>query len=805
MRIDPEGKTPYFVMTRIQGRDLQGIVASLKRGEAGEYTRPRLLRIFQDVCLAVAYAHDRGVIHRDLKPANVMVGNWGEVYVVDWGLATVRTAGSPKPPEELPDEAANATATLPPETGREENRTVSVADESLGDYRSVTVDGEILGTPSYMPPEQALGRTEEIDERSDVYSLGAILYEILSHRPPFDGGTALHIVTRVTSEPLTPPSVRVDEARSSAQAGEDAPEKIPPELEEIVLKSMARDKGDRYGSARELDEEIQKYLDGEKERERKRAEAVERVRAGARHLSRFRSLAKEIEDQKKKASVTYNEVKSWEPVERKRILWREQDRVAELRDERIEKFGRAEVAFDQAILAHPENTDGMDGKAALYYERYLAAEKRRDRDEMALNRNLLKEYDKRKKWLKRIDRPGTVSLRAFTHDCTCMRPAAGGELQVEFGHDPEVVWRDGVARPGERLGEKDRPIPDIRVDPKGSPSFPVFGHGPECGRRELTEVEVTIHRFVEEDRHLVLGKETVLGRAPLEGHTLEQGSYLCRLQAEGFVETRLPIHIERGGTWKQEVNLYGPADVPKGYHLVPGGPYLEGGDERSDWVQDERHADDFFMSRRPVTIDEYLEFLCDLARLDPEQAELRQPREGDQKFLIRHGDGWRVPREKEANPLGLDGDVPVFGISWGDCLAYCSWLSGRKGLLYTIPHEEEWEKAARGVDGRRLPYGNYVDYAFSNALYSFEKGGRPVRPGTFPVDESPYGILDLGGNMPTWCLNAPELKFSRDRLIRGGAWCFTHERCFSSYRVGLEPTTAHRHTGIRLVVRPMRR
>src|SRR5262249_28100648 len=129
---------------------------------------PRFLTIFEQVGQAVAYAHSRGVIHRDLKPANVMVGAFGEVQVMDWGLAKVLTAVAP-------DVAAPGRPGSAVETVR------------TADADGATQPGSVLGTYAYMPPEQARGEAGRLDERADVFGLGAILCEILTGRPPYVG------------------------------------------------------------------------------------------------------------------------------------------------------------------------------------------------------------------------------------------------------------------------------------------------------------------------------------------------------------------------------------------------------------------------------------------------------------------------------------------------------------------------------------------------------------------------------------------------------------------------------------------
>ncbi|MFO0956321.1 MAG: serine/threonine-protein kinase [Isosphaeraceae bacterium] len=159
-------RRPFFAMKLVRGRTL---AALLDEREALDADQGRFLAIFEAICQAVAYAHARGVIHRDLKPSNVMVGAFGEVQVVDWGLAKVLARGGPN--STGPDSGPTAVATV-----------------RSGDTDSRSEAGSILGTPSYMPPEQARGEVDSLDERSDVFSLGAILCEILTGLPLCGGG-----------------------------------------------------------------------------------------------------------------------------------------------------------------------------------------------------------------------------------------------------------------------------------------------------------------------------------------------------------------------------------------------------------------------------------------------------------------------------------------------------------------------------------------------------------------------------------------------------------------------------------------
>lgn len=227
---DQDGK-PFYVMRMIHGRTLKDVIAEChaanKRGEADEELRwLRLLGIVISLCRTISFAHSRGVIHRDLKPDNVMVGQYGEAFVLDWGLCKLSGHPDPRATE----------STLPVRL-------------SGGHGSTATQDGEVVGSPLYMSPEMADGRIAEEDVRTDVYLLGATLYEVLTNRPPRGGSTQQEIVELARTSPPVPPR-KINP-------------RVSPALEAICLKAMSYRSDDRYETAQEVADEIERYLAGE--------------------------------------------------------------------------------------------------------------------------------------------------------------------------------------------------------------------------------------------------------------------------------------------------------------------------------------------------------------------------------------------------------------------------------------------------------------------------------------------------------------------------------------------------------------
>jgi WD40 repeat protein/serine/threonine protein kinase len=246
----------YFTMRLVRGRELREVLDLARNGQEG-WTRTKVLGVILKVCEAMAFAHSKGVVHRDLKPANVMVGRFGETYVMDWGLA--RVLGRHDSHDLRLKKAESPSQVSLVQSVRRE------AAEIDPDSPLVTMDGDVVGTPSYMAPEQARGQLDRVGPHSDVYSLGGILYYMLTGRAPYvapEERVSPHtVLNRVLAGPPEPVERFVKDA--------------PIELVAICEKAMTRELETRYAGMLDVAEDIQAFLENRVVRAHERGAAAE--------------------------------------------------------------------------------------------------------------------------------------------------------------------------------------------------------------------------------------------------------------------------------------------------------------------------------------------------------------------------------------------------------------------------------------------------------------------------------------------------------------------------------------------------
>jgi serine/threonine-protein kinase len=676
----------------------------------------KLCGVFVQVCRAMAYAHARGVIHRDLKPENILLGEYGEVYVADWGIAKLI----------------------------EDRPVVDRAIEPGAMSAPVVTRGFLMGTAGYMSPEQ-LDERIALDAGSDLFSLGVILYEILTGTRPFVGGTLIELcVATVTHEPDSPRKLRPD---------------CPLLLEELCMRLLAKRRENRPVSADWVAQEVEAYLEGAKERERRRNEALSLARQARERLARCDRLERERDEMARHAKQAVVELKPWAGTDEKRAAWSLEDRVQEIDVQFARELAACVELYSQAIGYDPECREARDGLADLYWARMMRAEATGDRATQAYNLSLLGQYD-------------------------------DGRYAALLATDARL---------------------NLETDPPGA--------------------QVVAYRYREIDRVLRAVEPRALGMTPVREAQLPPGSWLLVIRREGYAETRYPIVCRRGERHEVRVNLYTDAEIGPGMIYVPAGTCSVGGDpEAHDPLPAaELFVDDFAIARFPVTTSEYLEFVNALQSRDPQLAWRRSPRMEQISDLLavidasgRWVPSWETVIEgdeaRKYAPRDRAGELPAFCLDWFDAIAYCAWRGSVEQRPYRLPTELEFEKASRGADGRRYPWGDRFDPSFCKMRHSRPGVSQPEPVGAFATDESPYGVRDLAGGLKTWIADVqgslstedalaepePAIGTPREssgiRIARGGYWDTSALMCRAASRDRNFPTSRNAAYGFRLVM-----
>ncbi|MEZ4321688.1 MAG: bifunctional serine/threonine-protein kinase/formylglycine-generating enzyme family protein [Myxococcota bacterium] len=717
----------WFTMLEVRGRTLSSVIREVHdASEPATWTFRRLVNAIASVCQAVGYAHARGVVHRDLKPDNVMVGTAGEVYVLDWGIAKLSGVA---------------------DDGHEPVRADARSD--------ATRVGRVTGTPVYMSPEQARG--QPVDSRSDVYSLGAVLYEALCGSRPYRGD-ARTVIGLVRAGP--PPSVR-DHSGAS----------LPDELVAACERAMARDPQVRFPDASALASELEAWLDGARRRE----QALDLTRRALGGESRADLLRARAEVLRSHAADLLAGLPPWTPTSEKAEGWACEDAAvaAEL------QAALADLDVDQGLAAalrvSPDLPEAHAARVTRLVARHQQAEDAHDAEGEALAAALLREHTR--------SLPPTHPVR----------------LQAES-------WLEGSG------------ALTVLTDPPGA--------------------QVRVLRYAKRERRLVAEPFAELGPTPIIAAPLPMGSYLCELSAPGRAVVRYPVAIGREGQWDGvppeasepiPVWLPTPGEVPPGCVYVPAGWFAAGDpDAPLGSPRTRRWAEGLFVQRHPVTNAEYVAFLNALVASGRTEEALRHaPRErpateGELGPLILGFDGRRFSLEPDGDGDPWHPDTPVVQVDYAAARAYAAHVATPEHPFRLLA-ELEWEKAARGVDGRIYPWGDFHDPTFSCMTLSHRGARGPVPVHAYPLDESPYGVRGMAGNVQTWCLEPFELNVDPldgtalselpptdpdaavERTLRGGSWFNSEKGCRSANRFRSKARVLNSDRGIRLGYRLSRR
>ncbi len=653
-----EDGRPYFTMKLVRGRTLREVLHDLalqRREVQREYTVHQLVTILERIAEALEFAHERGVVHRDIKPENVMLGDYGEVHLLDWGLARIGTESS-------------------------EFEHVETARTQRG---LETQAGQIKGTPAYMSPEQASG--EPVDSRTDIYALGCLLYEVLTLHSAFDPQDRGVFLL-------------VQEGKFVDVAERNASRRVPESLAATCRKAMAFHADARFASASEMREALRSWLDGRAQRQHRRQEAEKLVALGKQAVAKYEDLKRQVGEAEDAEEAEVAKHQPYQPIAEKLSLFEARKRVGVLKAQVALAFEETTHLLNAALTQDSSNVAARAALADLWKQRLLETEER--------------------------------------------------------GAEEDQVHAFAMAK-----RYADGPIPS-------DGSLSLVSNPPGA--------KVLLYRYEEVGGLLSPQHETLLGTTPLESTTLPMGSYLCVLEKAGFRDTRYPVHITRERVWEGAVRLRTEAELGADFVNVPAGPFTYGEGKQ----QETKTLPDFAIAEFPVTFREYAEFLNSL---DETEGERRCPMAGaDDPYMKRGADGRYAPctniirgpaRRRCLREFGPDceADLPVIGASWLDAVAYCEWRSRTTGQRWRLPTEEEHEKAARGVDGRRFPWGDVEDASLARCLNSRKEAPQPEPVGAFPTAVSVYGMRDASGNVWEWTNSQYDSRRS-SRVLRGGSW-----------------------------------
>jgi len=694
LSVGEEGGYHYYAMEMVDGESLDRLV------EREALPFRRAAEIIRDAADALDYAHREGVTHRDIKPGNIMVTRDGRVLIGDFGLAQIEAA-----------------ATL-------------------------TRSDEIVGTPIYMSPEQARGDREGVGPPTDIYSLGATLYEALTRTPPFEGTDIHSILSQVIATDPAP-------LRSRRPP-------IPRDLETICFKAMEKDRRRRYPSARAMADDLTRFLRGDpiharpptwtsrafRKMRRNKPAAMMILLAVVAALSAAAFLVgKRIRDD----SIVRDALQAGE-----RHL--EAGREAFRRKMRLWK----EVEAIEASL-------GRNQKSARKSEKLAAIAKEQEREREAWDR----------------------ALAAFRRACE-FEPdhagARGGIAEIFLGRaktafqEARRQWEPDFHKVEERVAQVRLHAPGGRFERdleamlsyiRMTGSIDVLSRPPGARVRM-----VRVRRGGDDPEKPAVG----LGRTPIEDRVLEPGTWRLTLSRKGYRKAVLPVFISRDHPHPalDPVELFREEETPSGLAYIPGGEFLFGGRVEVAAPVQWRRLPPFFLGVQEVTFEEYLRFINEsgggwtLEPFLPDAYGLAYKFDPFENRFVA-GPGWEDVKDRA-----------VWGIPLEGAKDYCEWRTAlslerarRKGarryLFYHLPSEAQWEKGARGTDGRLFPWGDTFDEKRCNNQQGWKASGSEggvAPPGRYPGGASPYGLMDMAGNVAEWTSTFDETGW--EVVVKGG-------------------------------------
>jgi tRNA A-37 threonylcarbamoyl transferase component Bud32 len=676
------------VLEFVDGETLEDRIEALKIIAVGD-----AVRITIELTKAVEFMHLHQFIHRDIKPGNVLITRDENVKLIDFGLSKSKNEKEKNVKEE-------GVVT----------RRLKLADNSV--YK--THEGDIIGTPAYMAPEQASGRLKDINETSDVYGLGAILYHCLTGAPPINKETIEEVLDLVVAGSI--PSPR---GLNSA---------VDPALESIVMKSLARDQEDRFQTALSLREQLILYQDKQPLDSAVYEEPF--VQRATRWLISHQTFAIVLITILASVGTLIGGIKLY------------QNETARLQGKRLIEDARMKASMwsldeafqscEQIIKIEPEN--GEVYKILTDINR---------------NRPIKDTYYKALKDFK-------IAKRAFKNNDKTMADTMYFSALMNFLDYKKL--RLTTKRTASEIKFSplvdDKRLTTMIEEAKGLITFALASPNSEkilvktsvqLQRFENQNLEVTAGQFVDFKSPTKLTKKPNGLPTPIRSQRLSLGTYLVKLEY-GKRKHLFPIKVERN----QPLNIGAIPVPPRGFVYIFARKAFRPGHPRHDNLAAVDMAP-FFIQEKEVSIRDYLNFLRDSEKWRG-NVETRQ-------YKPFHWITLKAPLPPK------QWDRPIRNISQRSAKAYNAWISKKTGLTYSLPTEAQWQLAASGgYDDRDYPYGRRY-----HKEWSITSAQTPSLTGSKARDISPFGVLDMGGNVKEW-VQSPIDFDDKTFLAKGGSY-----------------------------------
>lgn len=712
----------FLAMELVPGRALADEIEQYRCTHRSIPVR-RVLEWGVQLASALECAHSAGIVHRDVKPSNVRIGPDDRALLLDFGLAVDLRSSGPR-------------------------RTQG-----------------FVGSPAYASPEQIQQKHVDLDGRTDIYSLGATLYEALTGSVPTDAESMEELLVRIASEPPKPPrALRPDLSR---------------DVETVLLKALEKDPARRYASARDLREDLEALLDLRPIRAMPTS-ALGRVRRWAQRNPRAAAAAL--------APICIVGLVAFA------LAWRERSMREQQREEAaslVREAARMLAQFEgvrtageksswravQMRGARERRPLSASDEAELLDSERAAAESLRGKE------RILAEATDRLSHAERLDHnaAGIGSTWASLYFERWREARANGNTEASDRYRKLVLESDPHGEAARRVSSSSRAR--IAVDP------------PDAQIALELAIEPSDQAHTSADAWSAIPAESLdsirtLGKLAVK---LDPGSYRARARSPQFEELIFPFHVDPAADpYSHAVDLR--------MHLLPAGTSPAGFARVATEGFGGKNERAFWMMLHEVTQEQYLEFLLDrTASGDLLQSLIPSPES-------RHGNhlGWKETPKGLAPPI-LAANMPVFGVSLEAARAFADWFEKRnevrsRGLRAGIPTLREWRRAAHGGDSRRFAWGSRFNPRWTKSAFSKDKTS-PEPAGSYPLDCSPYGISDLTGSAAEWCIST-RADGTVESWVVGGAWDLSAEEDFDFGKPRrTPPETRDASIGFRIVLR----